>query len=99
MSSIAGGGDPGGSEPHRTGDVSSPAARVSVHPLLRLQAMRRGPEAEEEEEEEETEARRGAGDGPQPGGLLRVIAEHLPSARSVGRRRVGDKGHTDQDMM
>ena len=98
MSFLPGGGDPGGREPHCTGDISSPAAGVSMHPLLRLQALRRRQEAEEEEEEEETEARGGAGDGPQPGGLLCVIAE-LPTAWTVGRRRVGKKIHTNQDMM
>ena len=91
MSFVPGGGDPGGRESHRTGDVSPPAARVSLYPLLCLQALRRRPEAEEEEKEEETEARGGAGDGPQPGGLLCIIAERVPSAWTVGRRRVGGK--------
>lgn len=59
----AGGGDPGGDQPRRAGDISSPPAGLALHPVLRLQALQRKEKEEEDEEE-----------GPQPTRLLHVIA-------------------------
>lgn len=69
----AGGGDPGGSQYHCAGDVTSPPAGLALHPVLCLQALQRGQEEEEEEQEEE---------GPQPVRHLHIIAApcfHLPA--------------------
>lgn len=53
----AGGGHPGGRQRHRAGDIPAAPAGVTLHPLLRLQAL---PGRQEEEEEEE--------EGPGPAG-------------------------------
>lgn len=68
----AGGGDPGGSQYHCAGDVTSPPAGLALHPVLCLQALQRGQEEEEEQEQE----------GPQPVRHLHIIAApcfHLPA--------------------
>lgn len=59
----AGGGYPGGGQPPGPADVAAPPAGFTLHPVLRLQALRR----EEEEEKKEEEA-------PQPTRFFRVIA-------------------------
>lgn len=46
-----GGGCPGGREHHRGGDVSSAALSLTVHPVLRVQAL-----AQEKREEKEEKA-------------------------------------------
>lgn len=60
----AGGGYPGRGQSPRPADVAAPPAGFTLHPVLRLQALRR---KEEEEEKKEEEA-------PQPTRFLRVIA-------------------------
>lgn len=60
----AGGGYPGRGEPPRPADITAPPAGFTLHPVLRLQALRR---EEEEEEKEEEEA-------PEPTRFLHVIA-------------------------
>lgn len=64
----AGGGNPGGGQHHRAGDLPAPPAGLALHSVLRLQALQR----EEEEKEEE---------GSQPARLLYIIAVSLSSAQ------------------
>lgn len=45
----SGGGYPGWGEHHRAGDLSPPPAGLTLHTLLRLQALQRKEEEEEEE--------------------------------------------------
>lgn len=61
----AGGGYPGRGQSPRPADIAAPPAGFTLHPVLRLQALRWGEEEEEEKEEEEA---------PQPNRFLRVIA-------------------------
>lgn len=46
-----GGGYPGRGQHHRAGHISTALAGLTLHPVLRLQAVQRYEEEEEEEEE------------------------------------------------
>lgn len=59
-----GGGYPGGGQPHRVGDLPDPSSGLTLHPVLRLQALQWEKEVKEEDEGKE---------GPQPARFLHII--------------------------